>query len=136
EDFIGDQSFIQPDQHNTFSELYYAWFKTNMGAIIISIVSFAILILFETKKIKSIALFKYLPGALFVVIFGILMNFSFQFIQPEWVLNGKHLVQLNVINSMSDFTNLFVFPDFSAFTNPNVYIIAFTIAIIASIETL
>ncbi len=136
EDFIGDEAFVQPDGHNTFSEIMYAFYQSHWGAIIISIVSLAILILFDTKMMKKIKLFNFLPGALFVVLIGILMNYLFGFFNSDLVLTGKHMVQLDVISSVNDFKNLFIFPDWSALTNPNVYVIAFTIAIIASLETL
>ena len=38
-DFFGDESFFQPDGHNTFSELLYAFNALEVGAIIISILS-------------------------------------------------------------------------------------------------
>jgi carbonic anhydrase len=51
-------------------------------------------------------------------------------IQPE------HLVQLPVVKSISEVTSLLVFPDFSFLSNPNVYIIGATIALVGSLETL
>ncbi|NBP70041.1 MAG: SulP family inorganic anion transporter, partial [Cytophagia bacterium] len=68
EDFMGDESFIQDDGHNTFSELYYAVRYSSAGAIVISVVSLGLLILFERPFMKKIQLFKFLPGALFVVL--------------------------------------------------------------------
>ncbi|HET9053424.1 MAG TPA: SulP family inorganic anion transporter, partial [Cyclobacteriaceae bacterium] len=46
-DFIGDFSMQQADGHNTFSEIYYAFIYNSPGAIVISIVSLGLLILFE-----------------------------------------------------------------------------------------
>jgi MFS superfamily sulfate permease-like transporter len=77
-----------------------------------------------------------LPGALFVVIIGILLNLLFSRIKPEWVLTGEHLVQLPVANSASDFIGNFRLPDFSALGNPQIYVVALTIALVASLETL
>jgi carbonic anhydrase len=37
---------------------------------------------------------------------------------------------------MEEFRSFFIFPNFSAWTNPQVYIIAFTLAVVASLETL
>ena len=135
-DFMGDESFLQPDGHNTFSEIYYALQKTNVGAIIISVVSLAVLILFEQKFMKKIKLFSFLPGALFVVVLGVVLNSVFGMIDPSLALSGENLVQLDVVRSMGDFQNLFTSPDFGVLSNPNVYIVGLTIAIIASLETL
>ncbi len=135
-DIMGDEAFNQKDGQNTFSEIYNAIKYSSVGAIIISVVSMAILILFEAKFMKKITLFRFVPGALVVVILGILMNnfFSSQF--PEWALDGEHLVILPVAHSFTEFTHFFTFPDWSAFKNYDVYVVAFTIAIVASLETL
>ncbi len=135
-DFMGDESFIQPDGHNTFSELYYAMKALHPGAIIISVISLLILILFDKPFMKQFAIFKILPGALFVVVLGILLNLAFGMYDPSYVISGKHLVQLPVAGSFSDVISFFSFPDFNFFTNPNVYIVAFTIALVGSLETL
>jgi len=135
-DFMGDEAFLQPDGHNTFSELYYAMKALHPGAIIVSLVSLLILILFDKPFMKQFAVFKILPGALFVVVFGISINMVFGLVDPAYVISGKHLVQLPVAGSFSDVISFFSFPDFSFFTNPNVYIVAFTIALVGSLETL
>jgi len=136
EDFMGDESFIQDDGHNTFSEIYYAVRYSSAGAIIISVVSFALLILFDRPFMKKIQLFKFLPGALFVVLTGILINTLLGISTSGMVMDGKHLVQLPVASTAREFFSFFKFPDFSAIGNPQVYLIAFTIAIVASLETL
>jgi carbonic anhydrase len=133
---FGELAFNQHDGQNTFTEILYAYEHFNIGAIIIGIVSIAILILFERPFLKKIALFKFLPGALFVVVTGILLNLGFQTIAPELNLTGDHLVILPVASSFGDFLGFFRAPDFSLLSNPNVYVIAFTLAIVGSLETL
>lgn len=135
-DYFGDYAFAQSDGHNTFTELYYAVKFSSTGAIIISIISIAILILFERPSMKKFQLFKFLPGALFVVIIGVLINLVYQTSVPDWAMSGEHLVQLPVASSAKEFLSFFTFPDFSAITNPEVYTVAFTLAIVASLETL
>ena len=135
EDFIGDEAFMQKDGHNTFTELYYAVRYSSMGAIIISVVSLAILILFD-KKLSKFNLFKFLPGALVVVLVGVLLNFIFKQVVPEYFLGGKHIVSLPEPKTASEFIGLIRFPDFSILKNYNVYIIAITIAVVASLESL
>lgn len=135
-DFMGDESFIQKDGHNTFTEIWYAIQYHNDGALIIAVVSIALLILFERPFMKKIGLFKFLPGALFVVMVGIGLNLLFNSVFPKWNMSAHHLVQLPVASSPSEFLGFFTFPDFSAWKNPQVYITAVTLAIVASIETL
>lgn len=136
EDFIGDESFIQKDGHNTFTELWYAVKYSSAGAIIISVVSLALLILFDLSFMKKLGLFKFLPGALFVVLSGILLNYLFISYAPEYVLSGKHLVELPVAQTTEEFIGFFTLPDFSALANPQVYVVAATIALVASLESL
>lgn len=135
-DFMGDESFIQPDGHNTFSELFYALNALHPGVIIISVISLVILILFDKPFMKRISLFKFLPGALFVVVIGVLLNESFRLINPTLHIDSKHLVSLPVASTIGEFSSFFSSPDFSFLSNPNVYIVAFTIAFVGSLETL
>ena len=134
--FMGDEALRQVDGHNTFNEIFYAIGELSPGAVVISVLSLSLLILFEKPFIKKFAAFKFLPGALFVVVVGILLNILFRLIKPEWVLTGEHLVQLPSANSASEFIGFFRLPDFSAWSNPQVYLVAITIALVASIETL
>lgn len=134
--FMGDEALRQNDGHNTFSEIWYALEALSPAAIIISIVSLALLILFDKPFMKRFAVFKFLPGALFVVLAGIAINLILRQINPAWVLSGEHLVQLPIASSTSEFITFFRLPDFSAFGNPQVYVVAGTIALVASLETL
>ena len=135
-DFFGDDAFFQFDGHNTFSELLYALNSLQTGSIIISLVSITILLLFERPFLKKIALFKILPGALFAVIIAILLNIFFQLFIPTIAVGEKHLVELPVLKSISEISSVLSYPDFSFLTNPNVYIIALTLAFVGSLETL
>lgn len=133
---MGDMDINHADGHNTFSDILYAYEHFTMGAVIIGILSLGILILFERPFMKRIALFKYLPGALFVVVTGIVINQLFGWYAPELQLTGEHLVLLPIAKSFDEVIHIFNTPDFSLLSNPNVYIIAFTLAIVGSLESL
>lgn len=135
-DFMGDQAFYQPDGQNTFSEILVALGKTSPGAIIITAVSLAILILMDKPFMRKIVLFKLIPGALVVVVLAIMLNQFFLKVNPGWYLDGKHLVELPKAKNWQEFQGFFTFPDFSILTNYKVYTIALTIALVASLETL
>ena len=135
-DFFGDQAFLQSDGHNTFSELLYALGALNGGAVIISIVSLAILILFDTKFIKKFKALTVIPSALLVVLVGIVLNLIFSANQTELTLTQEHLVNLPKASSFNELTSFFILPDFNFLSDPNVYVIALTIALIGSLETL
>lgn len=133
---IGDDSFVEHDGSTTFGSLLKSFDLLNYGAAIISIVSIAILVLWEKPFFKKYSIFKILPGALVVVIFGIIMNFIYQQYFPNLVINENMLVSLPVADSLKEFTVQFVFPDFTQIVNPEIWIVAITIAIIASLESL
>lgn len=132
----GDFNFMQSDGQNTFSEIFNSLNYIHPGAIIIAIISLFILIMWEQPFLKKISFFKIVPGALLVVIVGILINQLFKTSFPSLFLDGDKLVRLPVAASVSGFVNQFTLPDFTAFGNYHVYVVAITIAIIASLESL
>ena len=135
-DFFGDESFVQPDGHNTFSEIIYAFGSLQLGSIVIGALSLGLLILFDRPFMKKVQLFKLLPGALFVVTLAIGMNGLFQFILPALAISSEHLVQLPVVKSFNEFSAILSFPDFNFLSDPNVYIVGGTLALVGSLETL
>jgi MFS superfamily sulfate permease-like transporter len=66
----GDETFLQTDSENTFSEIFRALNHISAGALIIGLASAAILIFYESKWIKSRKIFQLIPGPLIVVIAG------------------------------------------------------------------
>jgi MFS superfamily sulfate permease-like transporter len=135
-DYEGDLSFFQPDGENTFSEIIRAFEFMQPGAFIISTVCLGILLIWELPAIKRRTLFKLIPGGLVAVIAGILLNQFFQQARPEWYLLDDHMVSIPVASTTSEFIDQFTLPDFGILNNINIYISAFTIAIVASLETL
>jgi MFS superfamily sulfate permease-like transporter len=132
----GDFNFIQADGQNTFSEILNSINHIHPGAIIIAAISLFVLIMWEQPFLKKYAFFKIVPGALLVVILGVVINEWFRIGSPDLYLSGEKLVQLPVANSPSEFIGQFTLPDFTAFGNYHVYVVAITIAIIASLESL
>ena len=117
-----------------FSEIIHSFNYAHAGIIIVTLVSLGILIAF--LKVPFLKKIKAIPGALVVVITGILINELFKATNPALDITGEHLVKLPTASSFNEFFGQFQFPDFSGFANPNVWITALTIAAVASIETL
>lgn len=103
------------------------------GAVVITLISLAILILWNSKSFKKIQI---VPAGLVAVIVGTLLNYIFQHTSGTLHLEERYLVQLEVPNSIEAFLGQFSFPDFNGFLNPKVWQHAAIIAIVASIETL
>lgn len=135
-DAMGDESFLQPDQHNTFTEIWYALKYPTAGAIVIMLVALAIIILFDKPFIKRIKWLNPIPGALVAVVSGIAINALFGWFLPSWQVVGEHLVNLPVPSSGSELVGLLRFPDFSLLGSQVLWVTAITLAIVGSIETL
>lgn len=133
-DFEGDQAFSQMNGENTFTELFSIFDYFQLGSILITLVSLAILIMWN--KIAFLKNLKVVPGALVAVIVGVLLNEFFTQTGSNLAISKDHLVSLPVPQNFDELKAIFVLPDFSAVTNSKVWVVGFTIAIVASIETL
>lgn len=128
-DFIGDESFLQAGKENTFTALASALSMISLGALIISSLSLLVMIYWPRfKKLSAV------PAPLLVVVIGVVLSLIFK--NTSLALNTDQLVAIPVINSFTEFKNLIITPDFSQLGNQEVWIVAFTIAIVASLETL
>ena len=131
----GDFFFIEKETgHNTFSALIDAVNYTHFGAVLITLISLAILIAWT--KVAFLKKLKVLPGALVAVVIGVMLNEIFKATGSSLAISQEHLVSLPLPTSFADFLGQFSRPDFSAITNVNVWVVAATIAAVASIETL
>ncbi|MEQ8359749.1 MAG: SulP family inorganic anion transporter [Cytophagales bacterium] len=138
-DFEGEYEFFQiADGENTFSEILRAIETMSLGALIITVLSLAILIFWEKVVSKQKNFISSIPGALVVVVLGISLNEFYHNYFPSMELLGEddHLVTLPVFSTFEGFKNALAFPDFSALLRLDVYIVAVTLAIVASLETL
>jgi MFS superfamily sulfate permease-like transporter len=106
------------------------------GAILISIISLTILFLWDIYLSKKYSIFKLIQGPLVAVIAGIGYEVFTLAYMPEWSLSSKHLVNVPVSDNFYEFFGQFTLPTFSAITDFNVWSVAVTIAIVASLETL
>lgn len=133
-DYEGDLAFLQPDGQNTFSEIFSVLGNIHLGATLITIISLTILI--GWNKVPFLKNLKLVPAALVAVIVGIIVNQIFIATGSSLAVLQDHLVKLPVPTSFDEFKQSFTLPDFTAFTNQKVWIVAVTIAVVASIETL
>jgi MFS superfamily sulfate permease-like transporter len=132
-DYFGDESFWQFDGHNTFSELFYAFNAFEPGAIIVGFLAILILLFFDTKWIKSKVWAMYIPGALVVVVVSIVAN---QFLLGSFQVTGKHMVEVPRLASFEQLKSIFHSPDWLQISNSKVWVIAITLALVGSLETL
>ncbi len=134
--YEGDEAFIQLSGENTFSAIVNSLNHLTPVALLIGVSGLIILIGYETKWIKSKKIFQLISGPLVVVIMGILITLAFKNAPPVYALDKTHLVNIPVAGSAREFFSFFKFPDWSFITNADVWITAFTLALVASLETL
>jgi MFS superfamily sulfate permease-like transporter len=123
------------DGENSFTELVHMINFITPGAIIIGLVSFVILMVAEKSFYKKDRILRNIPGPLLVVVFGILLTISFKS-HSFLIIDSQHLVSLPSISSFSDLQSNLFFPDFSFANTSQFWMIVFTLAIVASLETL
>ena len=131
----GDFAFSQLDGENTFSEIIKSINYISPGSTIVGIIGLFILILWEKILSKKGKIFNLIQGPLVAVVVGIVF---FVFTQDSNYLNidSSHLVSVPIPEDTASFLNQFSFPNFAVITNPDIWVVAFTIALVASLETL
>jgi MFS superfamily sulfate permease-like transporter len=131
----GNEAFIQPDNQNTFSELWNMFNYVSPGVIIITSFSLIILIGWQSKFVQRNKIAALIPGPLLAVIAGIILTVIFKNF-PDLTVSAEHLVTLPLSESADDFFGNFMLPNFEGLMRVEVYTTAVIIAAIASIETL
>ena len=135
-DAFGDDEFFQADGQNTFSEIFKAVDFVTPGAVLIGVISLAILIFWDKVLSNKNKIFNIINGPLVVVVVVIVMFNLYKNSLLNFSLNANQVVAIPVPDSISAFFGQFTLPDFSALANLEVWKIAIVIAIVASLETL
>lgn len=131
----GDFAFFQVDGQNTFSEIFATFNHIQPGSALIGMIGLAILLFWDKVLSKKSKIFQVIQGPLVAVVVGIIF---FIVTQSNEILavSTSHLVSVPVPTDVSSFLAQFSFPNFAAISNPQVWVVAFTIALVASLETL
>ncbi len=132
----GDMAFVQSNGENTLSALGTMLSQLQPGALVVGLVSMAILLLWDLPFIKRIKATTWIQGPLVAVVMGIVLNQIFAYAAPALAIEASHLVQIPMADGLSGLMGLLTFPDFSHLSNQAVYTTALTLAVVASVETL
>lgn len=129
----GEMAFEQPDKENTFTELWQAALDIHPGAIAVGALSILLLVVWDKVKVlkKSVV-----PAPLVVVIVGVAVSLAMRKVGGDWTIQASHLVNVPVAKTVNEFVGFLRFPDFATLGNHAMWVAAFTIAIVASLETL
>ena len=137
--YEGIDSFINPaDDRNTFQEIFYALSNVNIGALFVFVIGLTLMVVLRAPKMKEYLPFlKVLPVPLFVVFLGVLLNAAYRAFFPEIALTEEHLVNIPTWQEVSQGqASYFDFPSISKLFTQEMWITAFTVALVASVETL
>ena len=132
---MGADEFVEATGENTFSAISHIFSNVSPGSVIIGFLGLALIVFWDSFLAKKGKIFRVLQGAIVAVLLGTIIKLIFDN-YPNLAVKDIHLVSIPVANNLNDLISFLTFPDFSAVTNPKVLTIAFTIALIASLETL
>lgn len=131
-DFVGDESFEQKNNENTFSAIGHAFRAFTPVAALIGILGLLFQILWEKLVSGKKGFIRLVPAPLIVVLLAVGINIAF----GAKGLQQEHLVSIPVADSAGAFFSFFTFPDWSQLATSTVWITAVTLALVASLETL
>lgn len=97
----------------------------NGGVFIVSFFSLVIMFAWDKFASRGIAFFQTVPAALAAVLFAVFANETFHLVDSQFLVS----IPKNIVSG-------FVLPNYSSITDFNVLQLAFTIAIVASLESL
>lgn len=124
-----DESVFRNEHDDPIAAIIAALKQFDLAAIVISGLSIAVLIYCGKDKTLNIV-----PAPLIVVVLGVALGLAFS--QTAYALRADQMVKIPVVNGWAGFTDLFIFPNFAAIGNKQVWVVAVTISIVASLETL
>lgn len=131
-DSEGDFSFIEANGSNTLYSFLEPLRHIHTGATLITLISIGILLFWESRFVGRL---KIIPGPLVAVVTAIGINQLYPLLSDSLSINSKHLVKIPVID-FGNFLSVFTLPNFKEINNKDVIAVAFTLATVASIETL
>lgn len=131
----GDFSFFQVNGNNTFSDIFNSIDAINVSATLIGALALILIIFWSKVLTKKGKFFTLIQGPFVAVVMGVIY-YLFTKSSETMAILPAHLVKVPLPESLDSFLAQFSLPNFAALSNKNVWITGFTIALVASLETL
>lgn len=131
----GADSFFGASGENTFSAIFNISDNIILGSLIIGVIGLAVMLFWDNYLAKKAKFFQVIQGPLVAVVLGIIFYLVTKS-NDTLAIAQSHFVSVPVPEDVDSFLDQFRLPNFSAITNTEVWITAFTIALVASLETL
>ena len=119
-------------ESSTFIDMFS---QINLGATLIACIGLSILIIWNVWLSKSFKIFQIIQGPVVAVAVGIIYYIITRD-SSTFSIDSAKLVSVPVPEDISSFLGQFSSPNFNQITNPQIWVTAFTIALVASLETL
>ena len=105
---------------NTVSAIGHMFGLIEPGALLVALLSLAVLVTWEQPVIKRLKASLWIQGPLVAVALGIVLNEVFTSMAPGLAIGASHLVQMPEVTGLSGLASLLSFPDFtSSATRPS-----------------
>lgn len=108
----------------------------SMTALFVALTSLVVLFSWQSNALRRFIVVRVVPAPLVVVLIGILTTFVLGMISPALAPPSEHRVDLPAFTSLASLIDMIPTPDLSQLLNMDVWGVAVTLAIVASLETL
>jgi MFS superfamily sulfate permease-like transporter len=130
--YEGDLAFVGASGENTFGAISSALHAVQPGAIAVSLLGVAVMMWWPKSPMKRVKLF---PAPLAAVVLGVGINELLLALEPTFAIRGTHLVNLPT-TGVDGILSQIARPDWSALRDQQVWMLAATLGIVASLESL
>ena len=137
---LGDDSHFETDESvpqekgNLFSNFFRAFAHITPVALLIGGICLVFYFAWEKIVSKQKGFIRLIPAPLLVVGTGVGLNALFQ--GSSSALKGEHLVTIPQASNAVEFFSFFSRPDWSVLSNPQIWVVGITLALVASLESL
>ena len=130
--FLG---YVSQKGEGTFEQIFNSFTNISLGSTLVAAIGLGILILWNNVLTKKAKIFQLIQGPLVAVVVGIIF-YSLFGSSGNLAISKESLVSVPIPSDVSSFLGQFTFPNFNVIFQGDVWIVAFTIALVASLETL
>lgn len=131
-DYEGDFAFIGASGENTFGAIGSAMQQIQPGAVAVALIGVALMVWWPRSPMKKVKLF---PAPLAAVLIGVGLNELLLALEPSYAIRGTHLVTLPT-SGIGGVLDQIARPEWSALKDQQVWLLAATLGIVASLESL
>ena len=131
-DYEGDFAFVGASGENTFGAIGSALGQVQPGAIAVALLGMALMMWWPRSPMRKVKLF---PAPLAAVVVGVAINELLLALEPAFAIRGTHLVSLPT-TGVGGVLSQIARPDWSALGDQQVWMLAATLGIVASLESL